>query len=161
MKEITLTRGKVALVEDEDFERFNQFKWYFGLNYAVRNSSLKNGKRKKIFMHREILGEPSGLEVDHINGDRLDNRRGNLRACSHAQNQKNMTRPRNNTSGFKGVSFRKDTNKWQVRICIDKKQTHIGCFDSARRAALVYDFVAREIYGEFAKTNFFIVSSPH
>jgi len=92
--------------------------------------------------------------LDHINGDKADNRLCNLRECSRVQNGRNQKLSHVNTSGFKGVCWHKASNKWMACIGINKKQKHLGLYYTAEDAAIAYDTAAREMYGEFAKTNF-------
>jgi HNH endonuclease len=154
-KEIKLTQGKVALVDDADFEWLNQWKWYVhGFWYAARMEARK-GKRMVVLMHRKITNAPFGMDVDHINGNGLDNRRENLRVCTHAENQRNTTRKRTtNKSGFKGVCWRMVSQKWSADITLNSKQIHIGLFSDIQEAVRAYDAKAIELFGEFAKTNF-------
>lgn len=150
MKQISLTKGKYVLVDDEDFEYLNQWKWYFD-RYAMRNEKV-NGKRRKVLIHRIIMNTPEGFETDHINGDKLDNRRANLRICTTSQNQANKKKSLNKSSVYKGVSRLKD--KWIAQVVCDKKLTFIGLFEQEYHAALAADLWNRDLYGTFAKTNF-------
>ena len=154
MREIPLSRGLVALVDDEDFERLSKFKWYASPAYAVRNGKDADGKAMQIRMHREILNAKPDQEVDHVNRNGFDNRRENLRLCSHAENVRNRSSYKNNSSGFKGVSFHKGTGKWQARIRIDERLQHLGVHATAEEAARAYDAAAIEIHGKFASLNF-------
>lgn len=154
MKEIKLTQGKVALVDDEDFEYLNQRKWHYSKGYAVSTSRRLFGFQKTIAMHREIMNTPNGMETDHINGDKLDNRKNNLRNCFHLENGKNRKIQINNTSNYKGVSFDKRAGKWRSVIYIEKKKISLGNFTNIEDAARAYDKKAIELFGEFANTNF-------
>src|SRR4030066_2184242 len=114
MKEIKLTRGKVAIVDDEDYEWINQWKWHCnGQGYAERHCDIP-GKRTMIKMHRLILNTPNGMETDHINHNRLDNRKSNLRVRTRSQNAINTPIRSSNTSGKKGVDWKKNVGKWRV-----------------------------------------------
>lgn len=152
MKKIKLTQDKYALVDNQDYDFLNQWKWHFNSGYAMRREYLKGGKGKSVYllMHRVIMNTPRGLETDHINMDKLDNRRQNLRVCTRSQNGTNKNIQSNNTSGYKGVTWRKDRNKWKALIA----GKSIGIFSSKTEAAKAYDGKARELYGEFAKLNF-------
>lgn len=154
MKTIPLTQGKTAIVDDDDFEQLNQFKWYFAGDYAVRNISVNN-KQHIIRMHRQILGleRGDGKESDHVNHNLLDNRKTNLRTCTHSQNQHNRL-PQQSVSKFKGVTWDKRHKYWQARIVIDGKQYHLGYYNTEELAALAYDIHAAWSFGEFAKLNF-------
>jgi len=151
---ILLTQGRVAIVDDEDFERLSRWKWHYDKGYAVRMSSALLGRRKPILMHREILNTPEEMETDHVNGDGLDNRHENLRVCIHAENQHNSQKSRANTSGYKGVSFCKSHQKWCAFIGINGKVKFLGGFIDVLDAAYAYDNAARNLFGDFARTNF-------
>ena len=157
MKEIPLTRGKVALVDDEDYVDVSRFKWYAHTNYrvfyAIRNITIA-GKRKAVKLHRYIMRAPDGVEVDHLNGDGLDCQRANMRLCSRSENQQNTPAYRGNGSGFKGVERFDGGEKWRARIRVDGKQRHLGLFNSKEDAARTYDVAARLYFGEHARLNF-------
>lgn len=158
VKKINLTKGYTCVVDDEDYEYLNRWRWKAteqspGKIYATRTSSL-DGKFITIKMHRKILETTSGLEVDHINGDSLDNRKDNLRPASHQQNSFNTKIFSTNKSGYKGVSFHSQTQKWRAAIVKDYKQKHLGLFNSVIEAAQAYDNAARELFGDFANLNF-------
>jgi hypothetical protein len=152
---IPLTQGQNAIVDADDYEWLNQWNWHAWLNsftksyYAVRKFSKE---RKTLYMANVILSCEFGEEGDHKNHDTLDNRRQNLRKCSHHQNTFNRRRPKSNTSGFKGV--RRDYSSWQAYITISGKFIHLGCFDSTLDAARAYDEAAKKFHGEFAHLNF-------
>lgn len=156
MKKIKLTQGKYALVDDADFEWLNQWKWhtsYYG--YAERRqhlpSSRKNQKFKMIKMHRLILNTPDGLSTDHINHNKLDNRRSNLRICNVMQNLQNSQIRAHNKVGYKGVIRRQD--KYIARIKVENRQIHLGTFETKEDAALSYNKAASKYFGEFAFPN--------
>ena len=153
-KEIPLTQGKVAIVDDEDYERLKGYSWQYNRKrgYAQRIAE-KNGKRAAVYLHREIMQPPPGMQVDHINGDKLDNRRNNLRIVTNQQNQYN-SKSRKGISKYKGVSWHKTAGKWRAYIGVDGKFKHLGLFTDEKEAALAYDRAARELFGEYAKTNF-------
>lgn len=156
-KQVPLTQGKFALVDDEDFEWLSQHKWHLSQHgYAARGKH--EGYPKKtvgiLFMHRVILNAPSGTEVDHINGNRLDNRRSNLRLCTRRQNLQNSRKRDNSSSLYKGVYFDKSRNKWQAYIDGPHGRIHLGRFSQETDAARAYDEKAKEVFGEFARLNF-------
>lgn len=162
-KEIPLTQGKVAIVDDHQYERVMQFKWCaqyaHGLWYAHRKTSRANGAKSRVVqLHRFITNAPAGMEVDHKNGNGLDCTDDNMRLCTHAENQRNTKKPSTNTSGYKGVSWHKTsgkmTGKWVAQIGINRQNVYIGLFSDPIDAALAYDAKARELHGEFARTNF-------
>jgi len=152
MKEIQLTQGLVALVDDDDFEFLDQWKWNLDSHgYAKRDIKTKDG-RTCIKMHREILSlsKNDGIFVDHINNIPLDNRKHNLRKCSKSENQHNSCIRKNNTSGYKGVRLQKRTGKWTARITVNWKEIHIGTFETPELAHAAYCNAALELHGEFA-----------
>jgi hypothetical protein len=160
MKEIQLTQGKVALIDDKDYEKVSQFKWhaakYSGHWYAYTNITLPDGRYTLQAMHRLIMGlhygDPS--YVDHKNRKQtLDNRRNNLRIATNAENQRNRGKQRNNTSGYKGVVWYKLSCKWRTQIEHHGKKLHGGDFDCPVAAAAMYNWMARLLHGEFAVLN--------
>lgn len=159
-KEISLTQGKVALVDVEDYDYLNQWKWYAHKNkndmfYAIRKIK-RYGKRITIRMHREIIKPPDNMFTDHINRDSLDNRRSNLRICTYSQNRMNSKKNKNNTSGYRGVDWHKIAKKWRACIRINKKNKFLGYFNTKEQAALAYNGAAKKKFREFANLNLII-----
>lgn len=148
-KEIQLSRGYVALVDDDDFDFLSQWKWCFDGRYASRVVKAK-GKQTLIRMHRVISGASSGEVIDHANGDKLDNRRANLRRATHSQNSMNSKVPKDNKSGVKGVFWNTGLGRWQASICLDGKRLYLGVFKDVEEARLNRRCVARILFGEFA-----------
>ena len=158
VKRIGLTRGKVALVDDRDFQRLSKHKWLAADNgsgnwYAKRVEGVVNGRKKWVYMHHAILGLPGFIRIDHRNGDGLDNQRGNLRRATNQQNAFNMKNQRH-SSRFKGVSWCGRSKRWRVSICCERNFVHLGYFKSAMAGAWLYDFAALILFGEYARTNF-------
>ena len=155
MKTIELTKNMVALVEDRDFEWLNQWKWFTDKRrstfYAARKTRKPNGQWTTTRMHRVIMQAQKGQQIDHRNGNGLDNRRFNLRFCTHTQNQQNRE-PQKSRSRYKGVCWHKRNKKWQAQIKGNKKH-YLGCFDNEIKAAEAYNRKASELFGEFANLN--------
>ena len=133
MKKIKLTQGKYALVDDEDYKNLSKHKWYFSHGYAIRDTSI-NGRRKRIYMHMAIIPQKTGLVTDHINMNSLDNRKCNLRIVTRSVNQINRGLQSNNTSGYKGVTWNKKSNKWQAQIKLNGKHILLGYFKNIKDA---------------------------
>lgn len=149
MKSIPLTQGKVALIDDEDLLKLSKYKWYAHKDgktwYAERHSERVNGKSHKIKMHRCIITPPHGMEIDHLNGDGLDNRRENLRVVTHRINLQN--RHDTKTSKYPGVSWDKNKQKWRADIRIDGKRHHLGLYRDEDIAGIIYSGACRELIG--------------
>lgn len=159
MKEIPLSRGMFALVDDEDYEYLSKSKWHaqkgnttFYAERLLRTADRPNGKSEK--MHRVIMKATSDVDVDHIDHNGLNNQKPNLRLCSQSQNSQNMRAKPNTASGYKGVIWEKALRKWRTRIQLDGKLRTVGYFDDVVEAAIAYDIAAIETFGEFAYTNF-------
>lgn len=154
MKKIELSRGEFAIVDDGDYSYLSQFNWYITTKgYAVRKQNDGNGRRYEVFMHRELLDCPKGKFVDHINRNKIDNRRGNLRIATNRQNGINRGLFPNNTSGYKGVSFCRNSKKWVANLNSGGTMIHLGYYDNKEDAAKAYNLKAEELYGEFAFLN--------
>ena len=139
MKKIKLTKGKYTIVDNEDFEYLNQWKWFFkDTGYAVRSEYMKLGinryKRWRVYMHRVINNTPDNLQTDHINHNGLDNRKTNLRTVTNQQNAFNAGLSSANTSGAKGVSWSKTRKKWCAYIHINSKAIPLGRFFNIKDA---------------------------
>lgn len=139
-----------ALIDDYDFEVVSKYRWWNdGHGYAqTRIIPGRKGRNEK--MHRFILNAPKGTYVDHKNHNTLDNRRENIRLCTQSQNIANGVIRKNNTSGYKGIYFRKDRNKWCAQIMFRRKHIHIGYFEKLRDAIKNYKLVKENYFGEFA-----------
>jgi hypothetical protein len=154
LKYISLTQGKQAIVSDEDFENVSQFKWYYDktTGYAKRDTRI-DGKRVCVYMHRFINNTDDGKLTDHINGNRIDNRRENLRSCNFTQNHANKKIESKFTSKYKGVYWHKNRDKWVSMIRIDRKGHYLGVFTDEKEAAKAYNQKAKELFGDFARLN--------
>lgn len=161
MKQINLTRGKIAIVDDEDYPEISKYKWHVRPDstrtncwYAARRIVIGN-KITSISMHRALLNPPSSLIVDHIDGNGLNNTRENLRLIppNSFKNIANSRLRKDSRSGFKGVTWHSQGRKWRAGIQSNKKYKSLGLFSDPMNAARAYDSAAVLEYGEFACTN--------
>lgn len=154
MKQILLTRGRYATVDDSDVELIQAMKWQYhrdgwGKEYAVHKARLA-GKFVTVYMHRLIMGARKGQYVDHKDNDGLNNRRDNLRIATMRQNIQNSKKKTGCSSAYKGVTLNKALSLWRASV----NNQFLGYFEDERHAALAYDLNAKYLYGEFARTNF-------
>lgn len=157
MPEIRLTRNKVALVDDVDYERISKFRWYADRgpsgNWYARAWEPGMKPRKRLHMHRLVMLAPRQLDVDHVNNDGLDNRRSNLRTCTRKENTRNQRAKGGNR--YKGVNYVSRLGKWRAQISTEKgTKKYLGVFEYLEDAARAYDIAARALFGNFAKINF-------
>ena len=156
MVEVPLTKGKVALIDDEDAPRILAHKWTAHRNPKRRREvwyAVRYVGRASIQMHREILNAPDGMEVDHINGDGLDNRKVNLRLATRAQNLRNTHRPKGR-AGYRGIYWHGRNRMYHASIRHEGKKHSLGYYYDAEQAARAYDHAAYHLHGEFASLNF-------
>ncbi len=165
MKELPLTRGMVALIDDADYEKVCGFKYRIskspgGPFYAIRNTSRSLGPRRGIYLHQDLLPVPAGFEVHHINGDGLDCQRKNLEKRTPAQNIQGRQKKRPNcTSRYRGVRQAK-SGRWEAALQPTNAYFHLGRYDTEEEAARAYDRKATEVFGRFASLNFPPVQNP-
>lgn len=156
MKEIPLTQGKFAIVDDEDFHFLSNFKWCAVLSngnfYALRRIK-RSGKWTTIKMHTVLMKTPAGLVVDHVNGNSLDNRRVNMRLCSASDNNRNKKNAPGATSKYRGVHWANAAKKWKASISINNRCHYLGIYASEIDAARAYDAAAYKHYGNFSNLN--------
>lgn len=150
MKNIPLTQGKFAIVDDEDYEVLKNIKWSAAF-YKCTWYALGYINRKQHLMHRFIIKPSAGFVVDHINGDGLDNRKSNIRVCTQKQNRFNAKPKAKRKTGFKCVYTA--NGKFYSRMRINGVRKTLGMFPTPELAAKAYDEAAEKYYGEFARTN--------
>lgn len=155
IRTIPLTQGYSATVDDEDYAELSKYNWTIlktgGKVYAIRH--LSGSSNSHILMHRQILDLEDGVEVDHIDGDGLNNCRDNLRPATRSQNSWNrLYRPRGH-SKYRGVYFKKREHKWVAQLTYNNRSIHIGYFKTEEEAALAWNKLAMEMYGEYARLN--------
>ena len=155
---VPLTRGKEAIIDVADIPIAEGRNWHVRKDgqtfYAARSASKANGNKPGvIILHRVITGVAKHLQVDHIDGDGLNNRRSNLRLSTQAENTRNAKRRSDNASGFKGVSWRKDISKWRADIAFNKKQINLGYFDCPKEAHAAYCAASEKYHGEFGRAE--------
>lgn len=150
ISQIKLTKGAITIVDSEDYDRLSQHKWYLhAKGYACRDEGGRKN-RKNILMQHEIMG---GKGIDHINRNKLDNRKQNLRFATPSQNSHNLSRYKNNTSGYIGVS-KTTWGKWHAYVWNKSKRIHIGYFYTPEDAAKARDEIVIKLHGEYANLNF-------
>lgn len=152
MKKIKLTQEKYAMVDDDDYEFLSQFNWYAFKNHGTyRAVRCASGLKRTVYMSRDLMKPLSGMVVDHINGDTLDNRKCNLRVCTSAENIRNRKLHKNSISGYKGV--RKQGKNWRATIRANDKRIFLGVFNTKEEAAAAYNEASKKYHGEFARIN--------
>jgi hypothetical protein len=148
---ISLTKGFFAVVDNDDYHSLNQFSWFYTNSGYARCAYSQNGKLRYLYMHRVIMAARRGQLVDHIDGDRLNNTRANLRIVTANENNWNRARNQNSSSPYKGVTL--DSRGWQARIRYYTQSIHLGYFTDGALAAQVYDTAAQLFFGEYARLN--------
>jgi len=152
MRIIPLTKNKVTVVDDLDYEKISKYKWYYAQGYAARGVNVR-GVVKIHFLHNLLLPLRAGYKADHANLNTLDNRRLNLRYVTNSQNGANRSKFKNNTSGYKGVYWHKATKKWCASIRVNYKSVALGYHHDPVEAAKAYNTAALEYFGEYAWLN--------
>lgn len=143
--------GKFAIVDDEDFDIVSRISWYMNkYGYAVHTNHTPVKWEKRFWMHRFIMGTPDGMVTDHINHNKLDNRKSNLRICTTRENQWNSVQ-KAGISGFRGVSM--IGKKWQARIHISKVSIYLGVYETKEEAAIAWNKASIMYRGKFAILN--------
>jgi len=148
---IRLFGGHLALVDAEDLPELEKYRWHIANGYAKRCLKREDGKSKSMPMHRQIMKPPLGMFVDHIDGNRLNNTKANLRICTPQQNAKNRKQSAARNGKYKGV--RQRGGRFEAAIQRDGRNVHLGSFVTAEDAAYAYDCAAKELHGEFACLN--------
>lgn len=152
--ECVLPDGSGFIYDYNDFPNVSSHKWIIDANGYPRTALGSNDQRGMyLYLHQLLLNPPEGMVVDHIDGNQLNNCRKNLRICSRTQNVRNSELSKNNTSGYKGVSFDKARQKWQAKITVCRKPIYLGRYDTVQEAADAYDEAALMYFGEYARTN--------
>lgn len=154
IRHIALTKNQFSVVDAEDYECINAFAWQAKWDAhtkqfrAERSIRLESGKRRSLGMHRQIMGDPEGLLVDHMNHNTLDNRKINLRTCTQSQNSMNRRVRSHNKLGLKGVS--KMGNRYSAHVTTNGKKTYLGCFKSPELAYAEHIRASKQVHGEFS-----------
>lgn len=156
-KKIKLTMGYEAIVSRGDWAKLKNIKWRAipkGGNVYAGRTVIKNGKRTTEYMHRVIVNAPHGKDVDHRDGNGLNNQRNNLRVCEHRQNMRNLTKlPSTNTSGVLGVCWHGRHKKWNAKITVNDKRIHLGYFDDIEDAIAARKKAEEKYFGRFAPAD--------
>lgn len=157
MKEITLSKGLKTLVDDEDYGKLSLLKWHYCPKAGVSHSTYINRRPGRLLMHRYITGAPRGFVVDHEDGDKLNNRKSNLRVCTQGDNVCNQrTQARAKSSQYKGVCWDKSKRKWVAQVKYRGKSIYLGRFDDETKAAQAYNEAATQIFGRYARPNILV-----
>lgn len=158
MKEIKLTKGQVALVDDDIYDELNSHNWFavkHGNNYYACRRLWNGGHPICISMHRVVMGiADKSIHIDHKDCNSTNNQRFNLRICTRFENQANAKAGVNQSSKYKGVTWYKRGNKWHCKIQYHNQRIHLGYFNNEDDAGRAYDKKALELFGEFARLNF-------
>lgn len=150
MKSIPLPCGREVLVDDADYNSLSRYRWWYsGKGYARRTERNATG-RTTFYMHRELMQCPDHLQVDHVNGNGLDNRRKNLRICTRSQNGSHRTHVPYGVSGYLGIAWRRDRSKWQATITVDHRTVYLGIFVDLCEAVRIRDEASSRMCGVFA-----------
>lgn len=149
-----LYNGNKTMLDDEDYDKLSNYKYYENnRGYAYRNL-YENKKVKAVYLHREVINAPSGFNVDHINGNKLDNRKENLRLVTPQQNSFNLRKTQKKTSSlYKGVSWDSKRKGWLSNIRVNQKNAPLGLYKTEESAALAYNEAAKMHFGEYALLN--------
>jgi len=153
---VPLTKGYESIIDAADVYLVDCYNWFaipVGSTVYAARSDYSGKKMRMVYVHRTIMGEPDGLQVDHRDGGGLNNRRGNLRLATSSQNMQNRRMARNNKSGFKGASLHKGSGKWKAQIRINRELIYLGLFTSPEEAHAAYCRASKKYHGEFGRTE--------
>lgn len=153
-KELPINSQVTAIVDDDMFDYLSQFKWRIDRNGYILRGTRKNGHYKNIWMHQEVISVQEGFKADHIDRNKYNNTRKNLREATPQQNRMNQPAREKGVSQYKGVSWHKRVKRWVANLGAKGHKKHLGCFDTEIEAAKAYDKRAKELFGEFAYLNF-------
>ena len=142
-----------AIVDDSDYEYVSRFRWALHPKGYAQRTVAAGLKHRTVLMHREIMNTPKGLQTDHVNLNKLDNRKSNLRVCTSSENKQNQRAYANNKSGYKGVSWNANKKKWTAQIKAGGRVRNLGSFLALEDAARTYDLAASRYFGEYAQLN--------
>lgn len=152
---VPLTKGYEAVIDAADVDLVSAYSWRALVRkdtvYAQAQTARPN--RVALLLHRVVIGAPSGLHVDHKDGDGLNNRQSNLRLATRGENSRNCRLSRANTSGLKGASYDKRSRRWQSYIRVKGKMKHLGLYDSAEAAHRAYCRASETLHGDFGRTK--------
>lgn len=146
----SIAKGKTTIIDAEDYDKVSKHRWNYNNGAVMANIDLE-GKRTTLKLHRYVLGLKKGDPiVDHKNNNPLDNRKSNLRICTHAENLRNRGKAANNKSGYKGVSWAVHAGKWQASICKNYKSYHLGLFEDPKEAHKAYIKASKTLHEEYS-----------
>lgn len=153
MKTIPLTQGKVAIVDDEDYEELSQYRWYYNRGYAVRQVRVSDSKWRMATMGRLLLKIPKGMMTSYRSLDKLDNRRSNLRVASYSECACNRRPNTHSKTGLKGVRFHRRAGKWEAQIGVAGKIKSLGLHTTPKLAHAAYCEASAKYHGEFGRVK--------
>lgn len=146
--------GEFSVVDDCDYEWASKFRWHLSSSgYAITNKSRPYKNGKTLHMHRAINKTPDGLFTDHVNQNRIDNRRENLRTATKTQNLFNMDKHSDNSSGYKGIVYHRPSGLWGAKIQVKMHRVSLGYYETKKEAANAYNNAAKKLHGQFAYLN--------
>ena len=155
MKLLPLTNGQFAKVDDDIYEQIKNYTWRVSeRGYVNRNEMRKGRVQRTVYLHKLVCPSPLGMKTDHINGDKYDCQKSNLRVCTQRQNIQNKSKQKNGKSIYKGVYPHPINKTWIAGMTVNNKSVYLGSFKEERHAAMCYDIWAKDLHGEFAKLNF-------
>lgn len=147
-----IIKNKKCLIDKEDLNKYSGSHWHVSKGYLFVSRKIKD-KWVNVPISRLIMNAPENLEVDHINRNKLDNRKENLRLATTSQNHANKPKQSNNTSGYKGIHWRKNRNKWIATIQVNKNRKYLGCSSDIKEVVKIYNEAAKSYFGNYAYLN--------
>lgn len=158
MKKISICKTKFlpfdwTLVDDEDYKWLREWRWHTDNKGYVVRRVRRDGKKYVVYMHREIMKTPEGMVTDHVNGNKVDNRRSNLRVCSDGQNKRNRDKSLGFDAPYKGAYWQKQIKRWYSRIQVNGRSIYLGTFSTPEEASTAYNVAAKKYHGKYMRAS--------